>query len=282
MDEGDGDWLDDARTTDDLQPPRLYQAREWAGAALRAGDDDALRRVLAENPDLIGSLMIGESLLNQAAELGRAGAVAALLEAGVPPDQISESGGTPLMAAAWCGHCEAARVLLKAGADPDILVEDRCRGGDAEVVGRCALFFALAKGHRELVALLEPVTHLEVRNLAYRELPAHLEWKENNPPPHVPTVDLYRTISCGRPDLLREAIAAGGDVNDRMPREGCPPLRGGTPLSWAAATGRMDLIGPLLEAGADPGLVGHDGRTPADLAELNGHPEVVEQLRTRA
>src|SRR5262249_55569821 len=178
---------------------------------------------------------ISESLLNRAAELGRAGAVAALLEAGAPPDLISESGGTPLMAAAWGGHREAAHLLLDAGADPHTPVEDHCHDGDPEIVGRCALFFALAKGHRDLIDLLEPVTRPEVRDLAYRELPAYLEWSERNPPPHVPTVDLYRTISWGRPDLLREAIAAGGDVNHRMPREACPPLRGGTPLSWAAA-----------------------------------------------
>jgi ankyrin repeat protein len=213
--------------------------------------------------------------------LGRAGAVAELLEAGVSPDQISESGGTPLMAAAWGVHLEAARRLLDAGADPHILVEDHCHDGDPDVVGRCALFFALAKGLRELIDLLEPVTRPEVRELAYRELPAYLEWKERNPPPHAPTVDLYRAVSCGRPDLLREAIAAGGDVNSRMPRDACPPLRGSTPLSWTAATSRMDLVGPLMEAGADPTLVGHDGRRPTDFAEPHGHHEVAERLRTR-
>jgi hypothetical protein len=64
MDEGDGDWLDDMRTTDDLQPSRLCQAQEQAGAALRRGDVDALRRVLAENPDLIGGFQNCEWLLN--------------------------------------------------------------------------------------------------------------------------------------------------------------------------------------------------------------------------
>jgi ankyrin repeat protein len=184
------------------------------------------------------------------------------------------------MAAAWGGHREAARLLLDAGADPDILVEAHRHNGDPEVVGRCALFFALARGHQELIDLLEPAARSEIRDLAYRELSAYLEWSERNPPPHVPTVDLYRTSSWRRPDLLREAIA-GGDVNHRMPREACPPLSGGTPLSWAAATGRMDLVDSLLAAGADPGLVGHDGRTSADLAELHGHPEVAERLRTR-
>jgi protein DGCR14 len=281
MGEGDEDWLDDVRGADDLHLRAVCQFRQRAAAAIEAGDDAALRRDLAEYPGLVTHFNFSESLLNRAAELGRAGAVAALLEAGAPPDLTDESGGTPLMAAAWDGHLEVARLLLDAGADPDILLEDHCHGGDPEVVGRSALFFALAKGHRELIDLLEPATRAEVRDLAYRELPAYLEWSERNPPPHVPTVDLYRTVSWGRPDLLRQAIAAGGDVNHRMPREACSPLRGGTPLSWAAAMGRMDLVGPLLAAGADPGLLGHDGRSPADLAELNGHLEVAERLRTR-
>lgn len=279
VDRGEGNWLDDVEDDDDLHTPALRDAWQRAGEAIETGDDAALRRVLAHHPDMAGYYTINESLLTQAADLGRAGAVAALLEAGVPPDRINESGGTPLMAAAWNGHLEAARLLLGAGADPDILVEDHCHGGDPEVVGRCALFFALAKGHRELVDLLEPVTRPEVRDLAYRELPAFLEWRARNPPPHVPTVHLFMAIQAGRPDRLREAIAAGGDVNFLMPPEATPPTRGGTPLSWAAATGRMDLIGPLLEVGADPGLPSHDGRIPADFAALNGHAEVAEALR---
>src|SRR5262249_35235079 len=94
-----------------------------------------------------------------------------------------------------------------------------------------------------------------------RELPRNRKWLAENPLPHVPTVDLFRTVSWGRPDLLREAIAAGGDVNHRLPSAACPPARGGTPLSWAAATGRMDLVGPPLEAGAARG-VAHPGGAP--------------------
>ena len=183
------------------------------------------------------------------------------------------------MQAARLGRLEIARCLLQAGAAPDILVEDHCRGGDPEVVGRSALFFALVKGDEDLVELLEPVTHTSIRALAYRELPKHLQWLAENPPPHMPTVHLFMASQNKRPDRLREAIAAGGEVNHRLPRGACNRLSGGTPLSFAAATGRMDLVGPLLEAGADPGLAGLDGRTPADIAALNGHPELAEMLR---
>ncbi|MDR3635878.1 MAG: hypothetical protein P4L84_18895, partial [Isosphaeraceae bacterium] len=72
----------------------------------------------------------------------------------------------------------------------------------------------------------------------------------------------------------------GGDVNYRLLADACNRLFGGTPLSFAAATGRLDLVGPLLEAGADPGLAGLDGRAPADIAALNGHEAIAEMLRS--
>jgi hypothetical protein len=270
-------WLEDETpTADDVA---FEKALERASEAIREGDADGLVRVFVEEPVLAGNLFWTAPLLGLAAEAGGAGAIAVLLEAGVPPGTINESGGTPLMAAAWSNHLEAARLLLDAGADPNILVEDHCHGGDPDVVGRSALFFALAKGHQDLVNLLEPVTRPDVRDLAYRELPAYLEWEENNPPPHVPTVHLFMAIQSGQPDRLREAIVADGNVNHLLPPEACPPLMGGSPLSWAAATGRMDLVAPLLEAGADPDLPCHLGLKPADFAALNGHPEIVRSLR---
>lgn len=259
-------------------------SNSWGRAdeAIRTGNDAALCRALADCPGIVRNFCISESLLTEAAELGRVGAIAALLDAGVSPNLINGSGGTPLIAAASNGHFDAARLLLDAGADPDILVEDHCDGGDPDVVGRCALFFALAKGHRDLVNLLEPVTHPDVRDLAHRELPAYLKWLEENPPPHVPTVELYAAIKNGRPDHLAEAIAAGGNVNNVMPAEASQPARGGTPLSHAAAAGRMDLVESLLQAGADPGLQSTSGRVPADFADLYGHSEVAEALRAAA
>jgi ankyrin repeat protein len=41
----------------------------------------------------------------------------------------------------------------------------------------------------------------------------------------------------------------------------------------------MDLVEALLQAGADPQLKSHDGRSPADFADINGHPEVAAALR---
>jgi hypothetical protein len=47
MDEGEGDWLDDADESEDVHPP--WERAAWrADDAIRAGDVAALRRILAE------------------------------------------------------------------------------------------------------------------------------------------------------------------------------------------------------------------------------------------
>lgn len=274
-----GNPLEVQEDPEEFYPPELLDVRRRAFAAIRVGDNSALRQILACHPEIAANVDLS-NLMAKAVELGQAASVAALLEAGVTPNLFDGSGGTPLMAAASNGHLEVARLLLEAVADPNILVEDHCDDGDPEVIGLCALFFALTKGHRDLVKLLEPATLPEIRALAYRELPKHLEWMARNPPPHLPTMALFTAILDGRADRLSEAVAAGGDVNYQMNPEASHPKRGSTPLSSAAAAGRMDMIRMLLEAGADPSVASHDGRTPAEFAVLNGHPEAAEILRS--
>ena len=53
---------------------------------------------------------------------------------------------------------------------------------------------------------------------------------------------------------------------------------GWTPIHSAAAHGRLPLTRLLLERGADSAPVGEDGRTPAEMAEENGHAEIVKLL----
>jgi ankyrin repeat protein len=267
---------------DEWQDPPPCAAAARAHDAIRAGDATALAEVLAGRPDLARNFADGPQLVQEAAQAGDPSVLAVLLDAGFPVGVIDASGGTALMAAAWEGHAEAVRLLLAAGADPDVLVEEHCHGGDPEVVGLCALLFALAKGHHEAAELLEAATSPEVRALARRELPGYVASLERNRPPHEPTVRLYMACHEGRPDRLRQAIADGGLVDHLLPREACNRLYGGTPLCFAAGTGRSDLVEALLEAGADPGLAGHDGLTPARVAAMNGHAELAERLRASA
>jgi ankyrin repeat protein len=73
---------------------------------------------------------------------------------------------------------------------------------------------------------------------------------------------------CGTVRLL---IEQGADVN--MAQAG-----GYTPLHQAAANGRADLVGILLEAGASSACRCHQGKTPADYAHERKHDAVTQLL----
>ncbi len=47
---------------------------------------------------------------------------------------------------------------------------------------------------------------------------------------------------------------------------------------WAADGGLLKVVGWLLEAGADTGIVAGNGRTAAIAAEINGHQTILRLL----
>lgn len=48
-----------------------------------------------------------------------------------------------------------------------------------------------------------------------------------------------------------------------------------TALSWACMKGQKSVVQLLVEADADPNKPDRQGRTPLDLAALNGDAEIV-------
>src|SRR4051812_28381543 len=77
------------------------------GEAISEGDDAAVRRWVAEGAEILGEYRgLTSDLMRQAAQSGRVGATATLLEAGAEVDWANEDGGTALMSAAWDGHLE--------------------------------------------------------------------------------------------------------------------------------------------------------------------------------
>jgi ankyrin repeat protein len=74
-------------------------------------------------------------------------------------------------------------------------------------------------------------------------------------------------------ETVRLLLEQGADVN--MAQAG-----GYTPLHQAAANGRADLVGILLEAGANPATLCHRGKAPADYALERKHEAVVQLLST--
>lgn len=87
---------------------------------------------------------------------------------------------------------------------------------------------------------------------------------------------LHSAVAVGDQSLApRMAIAllrAGADVNAKQ-------NSGFTPLQEAAINGNAELIGILLEHGADESARNDAGKTAADLAEEKGHHEAARRLR---
>ena len=225
-----------------------------AGEAIEAGDEAAFRQVLLDFPALLRDFYVLGSLLNGAVEHNRPKILALMLATGVDADLIDESGGTPLIHAAWLGHLEVAQQLLAAGADPNHVIDDDHRGDPGRGAG-CALLFALVKRHEALVDLLEPLTDPDLCDRVYHHLPGWLASREANKGLPPPTVILFMAAQANEPlDRLRDAIAACGDVNHMLEPEASNAMLGSTPLSFAAGRGRLDMVELLLADGADPSL----------------------------
>jgi uncharacterized protein len=98
---------------------------------------------------------------------------------------------------------------------------------------------------------------------------AHVHRFSRNPMHNQP---LHACIALSRDcETVRILIAQGADIN--MEQAG-----GYTPLHQAAAAGLEEVTRILLEAGANPDCVCHQGKTPADYARERQHDAVVQLL----
>jgi len=78
------------------------------------------------------------------------------------------------------------------------------------------------------------------------------------------------------PEVIRELVRQGADVNARTRDVGQ------TPLHIAAAMGRMNSVEALIALGADQTIKDSKRRTPLDSAEAVGLIDVVAFLRQAA
>jgi uncharacterized protein len=213
--------------------------------ALKSGDLDRLRALLAEDPDLL--------------------------------DIRSDSGLSPVLLAIYHGHPEAARVLIEQGKTLD-LYEAAAAGEQARVVelleadpaainvhapdGFHALGLATFFGHAGLVGWL----------------------LENGADPNVAADNsmrvraIHSAAAVKDPALAHELatmlIDYGADVNAQQ--EG-----GYTALHEAALSGKTELARLLLAHGASPALAADDGTLPADLAAKHNRQEVLRLLQAQ-
>lgn len=76
-------------------------------------------------------------------------------------------------------------------------------------------------------------------------------------------------------ETVRSRISRGVDVEVR-------DEHGWTALCWAAATGNVEMVQTLLDAGANHRVVGADGRTPYEVALGAGHVAAAQVLASSA
>lgn len=215
--------------------------------ACTAGDVDALRRLLAEHPELARERISGgRTGLHLAAR--HAHALRLLIERGADPGARDEpDNASPLHLAAAGGSIDSVRVLLDAGAD----VHGAGDAHDSGVIG-----WAARPGNEAVVDLL-----LE------RGARHHL----------------FSAMALGDRECVARIVAAHPEsLARRRSRHEC----GQTPLHAAVAPpdgviGAADhaMVQQLIDLGADVEATDDRGRTPLAVAMLRGDGESARLLR---
>ena len=217
--------------------------------------------------------------LGVAAHMGTLETVRFLLDRGADVNLISGDFGTALGAAACEGHLETVKVLLDRGADVNLISGDygtalgaaACkghletvkvlldRGADVNLTGGT---FGTALGAAAFVGNLDTASLLLDRG-AHVNLTGGLLGSA-----------LGATTFLGKPEIIRLLLDRGAELN--LTSGAC-----GSALGAAACLGKLETVKLLLDLGANPDLTNSEGARPRDLAEHEGHQDVVDLLDSK-
>jgi ankyrin repeat protein len=200
----------------------------------------------------------GDGPLTLAVKTGNLQAVRALIKSGADVNARSGDGSTPLLWAAQKASVDIARALAAAGAAVDV----------ANDFGITPLLHASRIGDAAMVELL---------------LRSGADPARSHPEGETP---LMAAARAGSVPAVRLLLTRGVDVN------AAEAFQKTTALMWSAAEGHRDVVGLLLEAGADPNHQAHvtslterynadhptGGFTALMLAARNGDAETVRRL----
>jgi ankyrin repeat protein len=195
-------------------------------AAIRAGDAERVRALVAEDPELASSR--------------------------------DENGLSAVLTALYHRQAEALEALLAADPELDVL--------DAAATGRLALLRAHLEADQDALGARSPEgftpLHLAaffgggpaVRLLLGAGMDADAD--QQNPAQVRP---LHSAVAARDHDAARALLEAGADPT-------CAQQGGFTPLLAAAHSDDPEMVALLLRHGADPKLAADDGRDPAAMA----------------
>jgi ankyrin repeat protein len=243
--------------------------------AFGSGKLELMRLLLSKGADPNARDDFGSSPLDDAAWIGSVEKSALLLDSGAKIDAPeTKTGATPLNEAAFKGHVEVVQLLLRRGADvrtkddagfspaenavrehhPEVACILLAHDKDPNLPGRL-LEEAVRRGQADTVAMLLDMG-----------VPINARFASGSSA-------LYDAALKGDTQIVDLLVGRGSDVNEREASSGT------TPLYAAAAFGREDAVAILLLWGADPNLVGSNGKTPLHAAESNGYRKIAERLR---
>jgi Ankyrin repeats (3 copies) len=235
-----------------------------------------------------------------AAALGEAAHVRALLarDRGLAVAVDPESGWAPLLVVCnsrWhqidrdraAGLREVAELLMDAGASPDTSV------GRVPEFGHCSALYAAAglANHPELAELLlkrgaDPDTPAALYHTAFLRDHRCLRLLLDHGARAEGAEALAAAISVDDAKAVRLLLDAGVDAAAPLPAEALgesyapePPI--GAVRAAVEFQCGAELVGLLLERGADPDARGQDGRSAYRLAVRQGRTDVVDLLRSR-
>ena len=268
--------------------------------AIKARDRAALGDLLDRFPGLVTARGTnGNDLLGLAVGAVRDhGLVRELLARGADPSSANDRGWTPLHQAGYADDAALARLLLEAGARTDTYghgeggtpLAAALFWGNTEVadalaehgVAPCNLRIAAGLGRRDLIdglVLRDGSLRAEAGAARgfYRPHSGFPLWEPSDDPQEVLDEALVWAAKSGRTEVLGRLVELGADLDG-------DPYRG-TPLIWAGACGRVETIRRLIELGADPdrratfgGPEHGQGVTALHIAAQSGKREAVRAL----
>lgn len=232
----------------------------------------------------------GEAAVHLAARNGHTGALAVMIAKGVDvnlsEDAPAQPGMTPLHEACVYGHADAVKLLMDAGAD------DTLKNSRGNTPAHCAVRHD--KGGETLsnevrARMLKELKHLDIPGengrtplmqvqlldlTAARDLlPVFLEKgvDVNRRDDRGMTALMHNAENYCFKDVIKPLIQAGADI-------GIVDNEGNTALHYALRAGDAGVARYLIKKGADYNLPNNDGVTPAQIAVETGQDTVLELM----